>query len=175
MSENRTAPTDAEIRQKQARVIAVFSKRPDAARSTNSASAVVGEGLRCDFSQGNGTAVMDMPAIMGGGDAGPTPGFFARAGICGCVSIGIKQAAINAGMTLRRVAVDIETDFDDAAMYGIGGNSAAPLETRLTIAIDTDAPEAEVAALVDRALSMDPWYLALRDAQSVKTAVTVGA
>lgn len=164
---------DTKIRDALKRVIEVFEKRPQKALSTNRASAVVEDGLECIFTQGEHSAVMDMPEIMGGDDAGPTPGFFARAGIAGCVSMGIKQAAILAGLVFDKVTVDIETDFDDGAALGLGTVSAAPLETRLAIRIETDAPEAEVSALIDKVLGMDPWFLALRDAQSTKTQIIV--
>jgi hypothetical protein len=64
-------------------------------------------------------------------------------------------------------------DFADGASLGFGEDSAAPLETRLFIRIDTDSPESEVVALVDRVLETDTFFLALRDAQSVKTNVSV--
>ena len=166
---------DAIVRDAVNRVIDVFKKRPQKALSTNQATAVVDDGLRCLFRQGEHDAVMDMPEIMGGGDAGPTPGFFARAGIAGCVSIGLKQAAILEGLRFDRVTVDIETDFDDGASLGVGTASAAPLETRLAIRIETAVPEADVAALVDKVLHRDPWFLALRDAQAMKTRVSVEA
>ena len=160
---------DSRIRNAQQRVVEVFTKRPQQALSTNYANATITDGLTCTFTQGEHSAVMDMPEIMGGDDTGPTPGFYARAGIAGCVSMGIKQTAVMAGAIFDSVAVDIETDFNDGAMMGIGaGTSAAPLETRLAIRIKADLPESEISAIVEKALGMDPWFLALRDAQSVK-------
>lgn len=160
-------------RQALKRVISVFEKRPDKARSTNRASACVRDGLQCKFTQGDRNMIMDMPAVMGGDDTGPTPGFFARAGIAGCVSIGIKQAAILAELEFEQVTVDIETDFDDAAMFGLGTESAAPLETRLSIQIETTEPEAKVIKLIDEVMERDPWFLALREAQSVKLKMAI--
>lgn len=164
---------DTRIRDAQNRVKAVFIKRPQKALSTNHATAVVKDGLTCTFTQGEVSAVMDMPEIMGGDAAGPTPGFFARAGIAGCVSIGIKQTAVMAGAVFDSVTVDIETDFDDSAMMGLGDALAGPIETRLAIRISSRLPDAEVSALVKKALGMDPWYLALRDTQNVKFNVVV--
>ena len=162
-----------EARDALKRVIDVFKKRPQKAFSTNQASAVVSDGLECIFRQGDQSAVMDMPQIMGGGDAGPTPGFFGRAAVAGCVAMGIKQAAILAELVFDNVRVDIENDFDDGAVYGMGTCSAGPLETRLAIRIETAVPEAEVTALVENVLQRDPWFLALRDAQVVKPQVIV--
>jgi uncharacterized OsmC-like protein len=110
---------------------------------------------------------------VGGDNAGPTPGFFARASIAGCVSMGIKQTAVQEGLAIDSVSVDVEMDFADGASLGFGEDSAAPLETRLFIQIDTDSPKSEVVALVDRVLEKDTFFLALRDAQSVKTNVSV--
>lgn len=164
---------DSRIREAQNRIIDVFKKRPQTALSTNHATAVVEDGLMCTFTQGEHSAIMDMPTIMGGDDAGPTPGFFGRAGIAGCVSIGIKYAAVMAGMVFDKVTVDIETDFNDAASMGLGEANAAPLETRLTIRIETTVAEPEVTALVNKLLEMDPWFLALRDPQCVKSQLIV--
>ena len=54
-------------------------------------------------------------------------------------------------------------------MLGVGDNSAAPLETRVTITVESTAHWGEVEAMIGRALECDPYFLALRDAQSVKT------
>lgn len=158
---------DDSIRNAQNRYVKIIEKQPHKAVNTYRATAVIEEGLTCRFTQGERSAVMDMPKTMGGDEAGPTPGFFARAGIAGCVSMGIKQTAVMAGLALRSVTVEVETDFDDGATLGLGPGNAAPLDTRLRILIDTDVPKAEIAALVDKALAIDPWFLALRDAQSV--------
>lgn len=170
----RGGMADSEIRAKQERVIDVFAKRPQAGLSTTPARAVVGDGLRCEYVEGDNSVVADMPEIMGGEASGPSPGFYARAGLCTCVAIGIKMAAVRGGLDVREVAVDVEVDFDDGAMFGLGDRTAAPLDTRISISIDTDAPLAEVQAMVDTTLEADPWFLALRDAQSVTTELQVG-
>ena len=81
--------------------------------------------------------------------------------------------AVREGLVIDSLSVDIEMDFAEGASLGFGEDSAAPLETRLFIRIDTDSLESEVVALVDRALEKDTFFLALRDAQSVKTDVSV--
>ena len=173
MAKDNEPDSAADIRAKHARMIKVFESRPDAAFGTKAAHATVGAGLRCDFTQGDETAVMDMPEIMGGTNTGPTPGFYARAGIAGCLGIGIKMTAINQGLDLAAIDIAIETDFDDAAMFGLGPNTAAPLETRLAITLTSDEPEDALRALVDTAMNRDPWFLALRDAQKVVTDLTL--
>lgn len=164
---------DARIREAQIRYIKVLNRQPQLARNTYKGTANIEDGFICNFTQGEQSIVLDVSKVVGGDDAGPTPGFFARASIAGCVSMGIKQAAVKEGLVIDSVSVDIEMDFAEGASLGFGEDSVAPLETRLFIRIDTDSPESEVVALVDRALGKDTFFLALRDAQSVKTNVNV--
>ena len=165
---------DSRIRDAQSRIIDILKKKPKMALSTLSGTAVIQDGLTCTFTQGEVSAMMDMPEIMGGDATAPTPGFYARAGIAGCISIGIKQTAVMAGVVFDKVEVEIETDFDDGAAMGLSETSAAPTETRLIIHVTSDLSKPEVSTLIDKALEMDPWFLALRDAQSVKFNLEVG-
>ena len=73
----------------------------------------------------------------------------------------------------RSVEVTVETDFDDSALFGLGTATAAPIETRISIAVESDEYETRVREIVDRALAMDPWFLALRDPQKVIARVKV--
>ena len=157
------------IRSAVERVIGVFRRKPSAALDTIRASGRVEHGLVCNVRQGDHTAVMDMAEAIGGDGSAPTPGFFIRAGLVGCVAIGIKLTAAREGIDVGAVDVGVEMDFDDGAMLGVGDNSAAPLETRVTITVESTAPWGEVEAMIGRALECDPYFLALRDAQSVTT------
>lgn len=155
---------DARIREAQNRYIKVLNRQPQLAQNTYKGTATIEDGFICNFTQGEQSIVMDVSKVVGGDDTGPTPGFLARASIAGCVSMGIKQAAVKEGLVIDSVSVDIEMDFAEGASLGFGEDSAAPLETRFFIRIDTDSPESEVVALVDRALEKDTFFLALRDA-----------
>jgi uncharacterized OsmC-like protein len=166
-----TMNRDAHIRAAQERVAAVFRSKPKAAFSSSRASGHLGEGLICKVRQDGHEAVMDMSKVIGGDDTAPTPGFFIRAGLIGCVAIGIKMTAAREAIALDAIDVDIEMDFDDGAMIGVGTNSAAPLETRFIITLQSSAPWDKVTAMVGRALDADPYFLALKDAQSVTSRV----
>jgi hypothetical protein len=85
--------------------------------------------------------------------------------------MGIKLSAVRDGLELRGVEVEVETECDDRALFGIGSAGAAPIETRVSITLDTDAADDVVQALVQRALELDIWFLVLRDAQRVRTRV----
>lgn len=177
MSTQITPPdeTDHRIREAQTAVIARMTADPDKARSTIRTTGHVGDGLSCQTTQGPFNAVMDLGPGMGGDRTGPSPGFFARAAIVGCVAIAVKMLAAREGLRFESVDVAVETDFDDAALFGLGTGHAAPLMTRVAIEVKTDAGKDVVDQIVDRALAMDPWFLALRDPQAVQTEVAVTA
>jgi uncharacterized OsmC-like protein len=157
------------IRTAVERVVDVFRKKPSAAMDTIRATGRLEDGLVCNVRQGNYTAVMDMAEAIGGGGSAPTPGFFVRSGLVGCIAIGVKLTAAREGIDIGAIDVEVEMDFDDGAMLGVGDNSAAPLETRVTITVESAAPWNEVQAMIGRALERDPYFIAVRDAQSVKT------
>jgi uncharacterized OsmC-like protein len=165
--------TDERIRTAQTGVTARFAADLAKARSTITTTGRVTNGLACDVVQGRFNARLDLAPGMGGDATGPSPGFFARAAIAGCVAIAVKMLAARERVTLEAVDVSVETDFDDAALFGLGSGTASPLETRILIDVTTDAPKDHVRDIVHRALAMDPWFLALRDPQSVLTGVSV--
>ncbi len=165
---------DIQIRAAQERIAAVFRRKPEAALSSIRASGHLGQGLVCKVSQDGHEAVMDMSKVIGGDDTAPSPGFFIRAGLVGCIAIGIKLTATREAIPVDAIDVDVEMDFDDGALLGIGGNTAAPLETRFTITLLSSAPWDKVTAMVERALAADPYFIALRDAQNVTARVVRG-
>ena len=105
---------NSQIRSAQERLIAVYRQKPKTAFSTTQASGHIGEGLTCTFRQGDKEAVMDMSTVLGGDGKGPTPGFFIRAGLVGCVAIGIKLAATREAIPIDAIDV-LDQDFDRAA------------------------------------------------------------
>ena len=157
----------ARIREAQTLVIARMKADPSAARSTIVTTGRIADGLTCHVEQGHHTAVADLGHAMGGDAEGPSPGFYGRTAIVGCVGMGVKMLAAREGLVFDAMTITVETDFDDAALFGLGSSSAAPLATRIEIGITSDADPALVLECVHRALEMDPWFLALRDAQLV--------
>jgi uncharacterized OsmC-like protein len=164
---------DLRIMTAQKRAASIMQDQPERAHSKTATTARVGEGLTCRIQQGKFDAVADLGPGMGGDAAGPSPSFFGRAAIASCVAIAIKMLAATEGKTFRTVDVTVETDFDDRALFGIGSSSAAPLETRIAIQIDSDEDASEVSKIVSTALARDPWFLALRNAQAVTTMLDV--
>jgi uncharacterized OsmC-like protein len=89
---------DDSIRSAQERVISIFERKPPAALSSAKASGHLDEGLHCTVSSRELDVRMDMPKALGGDESAPTPGFFIRAGLIGCIAIGIKMTAACEGI-----------------------------------------------------------------------------
>ncbi len=164
---------DQKAREAQERAINVYTKKPETALETDFGTAKLRDGLNCKFTQDGASVIMDMAEAIGGDANGPTPGFFGRAAITGCIAIGIKMTAIRDGLKINGVDVKIEMDFDYRGIFGIQNTPAAPLNTRILISVDSREPKKQIDALVERALSADPWFLSLKDAQKVSTQISV--
>lgn len=73
------------IRDRQNAVISRMKTSPETRFSTTTTTGRIDNGLISRVTQDNYSAVMDLGPHMGGDAAGPSPSFFARAGIAGCV------------------------------------------------------------------------------------------
>jgi uncharacterized OsmC-like protein len=166
---------DDRIRASQSSVIARMQADPAACQRTYSTRGQIRAGLACHIEQGRLSAITDLGPAMGGDAAGPSPGFYARSAIVGCVGIGIKMLAVREGLVLETLTVTVETDFDDTALMGLGANAAAPMATRVIIDIESAEDPSHIARIVDIALERDPWFLALRDAQVVNPQLNLSA
>lgn len=160
-------------RDAQLRAIGLFSKRPEAAQVLNCGTAEVREGLQCTYEQDGHHLVIDMPTAIGGSDEGFAPGFYGRAAICGCLAIGIKMTATREDIRLEVVQVGIEQDWDNRGVLAMDGANPVPSDTRIAIEVASSEPNDVLEDMIRRALSSDPWFLAFKNAQPVRTRVSV--
>ncbi|MFC7051060.1 OsmC family protein [Emcibacter nanhaiensis] len=160
-------------REAQLRAISIFTQRPERAQVVNRGSAEVRAGLCCTYEQAGHRLTLDMPGTIGGSDEGPSPGYFGRAAICGCLAIGIKMTAVRENLHLDTVRIGIEQDWDNRGVLAMEGASPVPNDTRIAIEIRSSEPEEKVGEMVSRALANDPWFLAYRDAQPVSTTISI--
>lgn len=166
---------DKKAHDAQLRATGIYEKRPERARAVHRGIAEIEGGLTCRYEQDGHAVVIDMAEAIGGDDHGPSPGYFGRAAISGCLAIGIKMAATRERIRLDTVRVKIEQDWDNRGILAMPGASPVPLETRIAIGIASPERQEVVDELVSRAVAQDPWYLAFRDAQTITTAVTIAA
>ena len=55
----------------------------------------------------------------------------------------------------------------------MGSNTAAPMSTKLLIRVKSDCSDEELNTLVTEALEADPYFLALRDPQTVTSEIEI--
>ena len=119
---------------------------PAKARGKNlPATARLVEGLKCEL-QGpyNERLVTDMPPAMGGGAAGPNPGWLLRGALASCTATVIAMRAAKLGMVLSDLEVTVETDSDLRGLLGLDENvSARHAAMRMKVKISAPGQSAE--------------------------------
>jgi hypothetical protein len=65
------------------------------------------------------------------------------------------------------VAVRVEADFDAGAQYGVGSSPPGFTEVRFAVSVESDAPEADVARVLDAAEAASPWHDVFRRPQKM--------
>jgi uncharacterized OsmC-like protein len=121
---------------------------PAKARGKNlPATARLVDGLKCELRGPYGEQFLtDMPPAMGGGAAGPNPGWLLRGALASCTATVIAMRAANLGMTLSNVEVTVETDSDLRGLLGLDDKvSAGHVAMRMKVKIS--APGQSPAAL----------------------------
>ncbi|AZA09419.1 OsmC family protein [Corynebacterium pseudopelargi] len=63
--------------------------------------------------------VAEPPQLLGDNSAG-NPTEVAQAALASCISVGIQAIATHRGVTLTKIAIDIESDIDISAVWGVG-------------------------------------------------------
>lgn len=151
-----------------------LSQHPDDARYTDkAATATLEEGLRCRASGPDGTVVTDMSPAVGGGGAGPSPGWLLRAALatCDATAIAMRAAELDVELTVLEVTVDSESD--DRGLLGVDDRvPAGPLavRTRIRIGAAGVAPE-RLRELVRWAEAHSPVADAIRRVVPARTEV----
>jgi uncharacterized OsmC-like protein len=161
------------IKQALERVESIFRAKPEKARFTKGGRATLTRGLVCEYVEDGRTVVADMPEPFGGEGRALSPGGYARAGLSMCLAIGYAMRAAHRGVTLNKVEVDVACDTDLASLIGFPGIPAGYSEFRYSVRVESDAPEAEVTALLDEADERSPVLDAFRRAQRVVRSVVV--
>lgn len=60
------------------------------------------------------------PLPLLGDNSAPNPTEIAQAGLAACISVGIQAIATHRGVTLTKISIDIESDIDISAVWGVG-------------------------------------------------------
>jgi len=113
------------------------------ARSTN--------GLTCEIEEGDWKLMCDVPEPSGGNNAAPNPGLYARGALAACIVMSYTTWAVLRGIPIKNVEVEIQADYDARGHYAVSDVTSGYLEIRYNVTIESDAPEADILEMMDKA------------------------
>jgi len=132
--------------------------KPSTGVNTAKSTARITDGYTCLIEEGRWRMVSDLHEKVGGNGLGPDPSTLGRAAFASCAAIGYMQWAAVLGIQLTSVEVVVETDLDYGGYYDTNDAPSGPIGVRTLVSVETDAPEADVIALIDKADHHSPLH-----------------
>jgi uncharacterized OsmC-like protein len=162
------------LNQKQERIKTAFERngramelRPGVAQGTARTKVTLREGMTCDVEDGPWKMVVDMGEKSGGDNKGPNPGVLGRGALGTCLAVGYMMWASKLGVPINGLTVEIEADYDSRGYHGVGDVKPGYTAIRYKVTVESDAPEAEVEAMLDTADKYSDYLAVFRDPQEV--------
>ena len=103
--------------------------------------------------------IIDEPPQLLGDDTAPNPSEAALAGLGTCICVGIHANAVNRGITLKSLELELEADINITSVWGVGDLSPKPVgftEVRVKAHIDADAPREQLEEMLQYVLDWSP-------------------
>ena len=157
------------------RVADLFRNDPERARTTATSRVRIDDKLTCRIEEGPWSLVADMSPKAGGGGEGPTPGVLGRAAFGSCIAVGFVMEAARAGVPINTVEVEVQTDLDDGALFGVSDAHPGYLEVRYELTVESPASVEELQRVADAADARSPYYDVFRRAQTIHRSLRVKA
>lgn len=118
--------------------------------------------------------VVDEPPALLGDDTAPNPSEAALAALGSCISVGIHANAVQQGIAISKLELELEADINITAVWGVGDLSEKPVgftEVRIAVHLEADAERATLEKLVDHALKWSPVTGTFRNPVPVKASL----
>ncbi|QBR93867.1 OsmC family protein [Nocardioides euryhalodurans] len=118
----------------------------------------------------------DHPAVLVGGDEGPTPVEYLLHAIAACLTAGIANVAAARGVELTRLTSTVEGDIDLLGILGLGGGSVRNgyEQIRVTFHIEGDADAETLRGIVEQSRNRSAVFDALTNPTPVAIDVVTG-
>ena len=155
-----------------------LTENPEAARATDApATAVREDGLRFRIEGPWSPLTSDMSKSVGGEASAPSPGWLLRAALSACDATLVAMEAAREGIDLTDLEVSVESDSDFRGVLGVDPSvHPGPLSVRVAYRLAaTNAGEAQLRAIVERAESHSPVRDALARAVTMTTEIAIGS
>lgn len=116
----------------------------------------------------------DHPAVLVGGDAGPTPVEFLLVALSSCLTAGIANVAAARGVKLNRIESSVEGDMDLRGILGLSKDVRNGYKKiRVNFTIEGDAPAETLRTIVDQSRARSAVFDVLTTGVPVEIAVAV--
>ncbi len=156
------------------RNIEVLALKPARGHLTSTTKARLVDGLRCEIQEGPWTFCADLPAKAGGDDTAPTPGVLGRGALASCLTMGIAIWAARLNVTIDRLEVEVEADFNARGELGMGtGVPPGYSEVRYTVSIESPTPRQKLDEVLALAARHSPYLDVFGRAMALKGVVRV--
>ncbi|MBP2314562.1 OsmC family protein [Azospirillum soli] len=101
----------------------------------------------------------DHPAVLCGGDNGPTPVEYVLHALASCLTAGIANIAAARGVTLDEVESTVEGDIDLRGILGLSNTVRNGFQSiRISFRVKGDAPEAKLREIVEQSRARSAVY-----------------
>jgi uncharacterized OsmC-like protein len=135
-----------------------ISLRPAIGQGTAVTRVRLREGLTCEIEDGAWKLTADLTEKSGGNNRGPNPGVLGRSALASCLAMAYTQWAAKLGVPIAALEVEVQADYDTRGMYGVDGVGSDYRAVRYVVTVESDAPEAEVLRMLDKADTHCPYY-----------------
>ena len=126
-----------------------YKEAPEAAVITLRAQGHLGEGITCKIETGKALVAAGLHPATGGNGLSACSGDMLLEALVACAGVTLNAVATSLGITLNDAVLTAEGDLDFRGTLGV--DKAAPVgfrDIRLQIALDSDAPEEQLATLL---------------------------
>jgi uncharacterized OsmC-like protein len=149
-----------------------MAMRPSVGVGTARTRVTLRDGLTCDVEDGAWKLVVDMSQKSGGDGRAPDPGVYGRTALGSCLAIGYTLWGAKRGIAFSKLDVEVQADYNSGGYHGVADVPAGYSQMRCLVTIETDAPEADVLAVLDEADAHSPYRDNFTRAIDVRREVT---
>jgi uncharacterized OsmC-like protein len=138
-----------ELRGVQAPLKERYTREPEAARITLSATGALGEGVSCSVQTGRAIAEAGLHPATGGDGSLLCSGDMLLEALVACAGVTLRAVATSLGIQASSGRVRAEGDLDFRGTLGVDRDASVGFSAiRLSFELDTDADEEQLATLV---------------------------
>jgi uncharacterized OsmC-like protein len=116
-----------------------------------------------------------MSAKSGGDGRAPDPGVYGRTALGSCLAIGYILWAAKLGVTLSRLEVEVQADYDSGGYHGVADGPPGYSQVRYIVTVESDAAEADVLNVLDQGDAHSPYRDVFTRALDVRREVRLAA